>query len=395
MSGNVSSSRRSSTDEALALFTRTGDGVWAVDGNQRIVLWNQAAEELLGYTAEQASGQLCYQLLEGRDVRGCPFCGAECSVRKSAQLGQAVEAFTAQVRHRDGRAVWINVSIVALPKGPEAGHDVSLVHLFRLIGQGTTWPPPLRIHFLGPVVIERTDGSLVGGPLWQRAKVRALLVLLALGRGQPVHRNTLVDTLWPEMEQEAALRNLNTTVYSLRRSLEPALCRGSESLYIGCEGQCYALNGGRVHWLDVEDFKAGIVEARQQRDFEQAWALYQRALDLYRGDYLADLDADMLHCWMERERLRQLYLNGLEELGTLCAKHGQDREADEVYLKVLAQDPCRECAAQELVRLALRRGDRAAAVAHCRRLTEALWRELKIRPGQETQLLYEQARGEG
>jgi PAS domain S-box-containing protein len=391
----VSSSKRSSTDEALELFTQTGDGVWATDGNRRIVLWNQAAEDLLGYTAEQAIGQFGYQFLGRRDAQGRPFCSAMCSVRKAAQLGQAVEAFAAQVRHRDGHAVWINVSIVALPERPEAGHDVTLVHLFRLIGQGTTWPPPLRIHLLGPVVVERTDGSLVGGPLWRRAKVRALLVLFALHRGQPFHRDTLVDTLWPEMEHKAALRNLNTTVYNLRRSLEPALQRGAESLYIGYEGECYALNGGRVHWLDVEDFETGIVEARRQCDVERAATLYRGALDLYRGDYAADLDPDMLHCWMERERLRQLYLNVLEELATLCAKQGQDREADEVYLKVLAQDPCRECAAQELVRLALRRGDRAAAVAHCRRLEEALWRDLRIPPGQETELLCQQARGEG
>ena len=105
MSGNVSACRRSSTDEALELFAQTGDGVWAVDGNQRIVLWNQDAKDLLGYTAEQAIGQLCYQLLEGRDVQGRPFRSARCSVRKGAQLGQAVEAFDSQVRHRDGRAV--------------------------------------------------------------------------------------------------------------------------------------------------------------------------------------------------------------------------------------------------------------------------------------------------
>lgn len=35
--------------------------------------------------------------------------------------------------------------------------------------------------------------------------------------------------------------------------------------------------------------------------------------------------------------------------------------------------------------------DRAAAVAHCRRLEEILWRELELLPSQEICLLYEMA----
>jgi len=43
------------------------------------------------------------------------------------------------------------------------------------------------------------------------------------------------------------------------------------------------------------------------------------------------------------------------------------------------------------MRLAMRHGDRAAAVAHYRRLEKALWTELEILPSQETCLLYEMA----
>jgi len=51
-------------------FADTGSGVWAVDASQRIVFWNRAAEELLGFTADQALGRLCYQLLTGQDTPG-------------------------------------------------------------------------------------------------------------------------------------------------------------------------------------------------------------------------------------------------------------------------------------------------------------------------------------
>jgi len=71
----------SKTILGLQWFANTGSGVWAVDASQRIVFWNQAAEELLGFTADQALGRLCYQLLTGQDTQGQPFCQAECHRR--------------------------------------------------------------------------------------------------------------------------------------------------------------------------------------------------------------------------------------------------------------------------------------------------------------------------
>jgi hypothetical protein len=47
------------------------------------------------------------------------------------------------------------------------------------------------------------------------------------------------------------------------------------------------------------------------------------------------------------------------------------------------------------MQLCIRRRDRAAAVAHYRRLEETLRRELELLPGQEICLLYEMAKRGG
>lgn len=381
--------------DTLKVFGHTADGVWAADGGGRIILWNQAAEKLLGYTAEEVVGRSCHRLLKGRDVDGRPFCGANCLVRRRVQGGQPIDAFNFQVRHADGRARWINVSIIAVPEELSAGQDVVLVHLFRLVGQGTTWPPPLRIYLLGPVMVKRADGSLVGGELWRRARVRALLAFFALRRGQPVHRDTLLQRLWPDLDYAAALRNLNTTIYGLRRSLEPGLQRGTGSGYIHYESDCYMLSGGLAHWLDVEAFESGIASARRESDPDRAEVLYQEALALYRDGFLADLEPGLLDGWLEEERLRQFYLNALEELGSVLIRRERERAAAEAYLKVLAVDACRESAVRQLMHLALRRGDRATALAHYESLRRTLWRELELLPGEETRQLYEMAAGQG
>ncbi|RMF36621.1 MAG: PAS domain-containing protein [Chloroflexi bacterium] len=379
-------------DEISRLFACTGDGIWAVDADYRIVLWNSVAEELLGYTASEAVGQLCHELLKGCTAEGKPLCKAGCAVMEQARRRQPVRCFDLLIAERTGTVRRVNVSIVAVPAESD-GHQVSaLVHLFRPAQEGPGCPPSLRIRLLGRTEVQRADGSTVDGPLWRRAKVRALLAFLVLHRGQLVHRDAVIEALWPHLDYPAALRNLNTTVYNLRRSLEPSIRRGTESRYIRYEGDCYYLDGGAGHWVDVVAFETLVGQARRESNPRQAIALYREALTLYRGDFLADLlGHDLRWCWVEREWLRELYLMALEELGERCEQGQQEQEASSLYLKVLTLDPCRETAGRRLMRLALRRGDRAAAIAHYRRLADALWRELKVPPDRETQRLYRMA----
>jgi PAS domain S-box-containing protein len=381
--------------EALQLFQGTGDGVWAVDREQRIILWNAAAEEVLGYTAEEASGRFCYELLAGRDLGGRPVCRARCAISECARRGQPIRAFHLRVRGEDGQIAWIDVSGIVLPdESVEEGYG-ALVHLFRLVENAATSAPPLRIRLLGPVVVQRADGSPVGGGFRRRAKVRALFSMLALHRGQAVRRDALLASLWPDKARKTALHNLNTTIYHLRRSLEPRLEHGPDSTYIQRRGDLYLLAGGRSHWLDVDAFENKLAAAHRTGSPIRSERLYRQAISLYRGDLLADLDAHQLECWTERTRYRQLYLEAMQGLGDLLSDQGRDGEAKELYRKVLAEDPCREAAARRLMRLALKEGEQTEALSRYARLEETLERELDVEPSRETRQLRRKARSGG
>jgi len=373
----------------LQRFTRTADGVWAIDSNQRIVLWNPTAEAELGYPAAEVMGQHCHQVLAGRDLAGNRFCRQRCSVSEAMAQGQLVPNFDLQVRTADHRLKRINVSIISPAVLDGKRDDQVLVSLFRPVAEGTRRSFQLRIYLLGSIVVLRPDGSQVEGNLWRRAKVRALFALLALREGAPVHRDFLVEALWPDLEYSKALHNLNTTVYYLRRSLEPELQSGAESAYICIEGDRYLLSGMRAHWLDTAAFERGITRARRETDPSRAVVLYREALDLYRGDLMDDLRVDLFDGWMERERLCQLYLRALEELAGLCEKLRQDGDAMDLCLTILAVEPCRESATHQLMRLALRYGDRAGALAHYHRLKETLWRDLMLPPSPECRHLFQ------
>jgi PAS domain S-box-containing protein len=309
-------------ENILKLFARTGDAVWAVGADYRIRLWNAAAEELLGYTAQEALGQVCHQLVAGCDPDGEPICAAECPVAECAERGRPVNAFDMHVLGPDGQLDWLNVSIITIPDTSGSRDGMALVHLGRAVNNGKRLSaPPLRIHLLGNLMVQRADGSPVGGSQWRQPAVRALLAQLALQRGKPIHRERLVKTLWPELAYPVALKRLGDAVQDLRASLEPEGLNGDESRYVHYEGGHFTLNGSRVHWLDIEAFEEGIARARLETDSQQATAAYREALALYQGDLLAELSSRFPASEKERGRLRKLYLSGMDELAELCTQH--------------------------------------------------------------------------
>ena len=75
--------------------------------------------------------------------------------------------------------------------------------------------------------------------------------------------------------------NLNTTVYSLRRALEPNLDKGSNSKYISYQNGQYRLTDGHLHWLDVTQFEDGLRIARRQVEPINRIAEFKKAVHLY------------------------------------------------------------------------------------------------------------------
>ena len=115
-----------SLESALA---GAGDGACAVGPDGRIVLWNRAAEKMLGYTAREALGRPCCDVFVGHDDDGNRLCYQGCHVMKLIDLGETIRSFDMKTRSKAGHPVWLNVSILRVAD-TGAGGPVT-VHLFR------------------------------------------------------------------------------------------------------------------------------------------------------------------------------------------------------------------------------------------------------------------------
>lgn len=106
----------------------TGDGVFAVDEGQRIVLWNRGAEDILEYTAAEVIGRSCVEVIQGADEQGQAVCTLECPASSRAFLGQRICGRNIHCRAKRGEWRWLSMSHVFV--NSDAGHP-TLVHIFR------------------------------------------------------------------------------------------------------------------------------------------------------------------------------------------------------------------------------------------------------------------------
>lgn len=231
-------------------------------------------------------------------------------------------------------------------------------------------------------------------------KIRALLAYLALETGQAHQRELLAGLLWPEMGQAAALNNLRLALHRLRETLDKVQPAISATL-LQSTRQTLALNAAVVT-VDVGLFQHLLATCAAHTHTELArcpacLARLQQAVDLYRGELLADFrltDAPAFEEWLLllREMLHQQALATLHLLVQIYEQQGADEQAHDYASRQLALDPSREEVHRRLMRNLARRGQYAEALAQYESCRRILREQLNVAPDLETVALYEQIR---
>jgi DNA-binding SARP family transcriptional activator/DNA-binding transcriptional ArsR family regulator len=241
----------------------------------------------------------------------------------------------------------------------------------------------LRIYFFGGFRVYYGDENL---PPFPTRKTRSLFAYLVTYRQRSHPRPVLAGIFWPDMPDVKAHRNLNTTLWRLRRSLP--------SGYILVEEETIGFNTASDYWLDVALFERMTNEAMtksQMRKDIGHWDLVighlRNAVELYRGDFLEGFYEDW--CLVEAERLRGLYLQALHGLLAYHKAGGEYQAALEYGQRLLAADPLREDVHRQVMELYELLGQRSAALAQFEACRRVLREELGVEPLPETVALYE------
>ncbi|RRR65953.1 MAG: transcriptional regulator [Candidatus Viridilinea halotolerans] len=245
----------------------------------------------------------------------------------------------------------------------------------------------LRVQMFGTFRVWRGAQEIQARD-WQREKARQLFQLLLTYRGHWVQREQICAWLWPEADLEAAERQFKVTLNALNAALEPARPPRVAPFFVRRQGLAYSFAPSYGVWIDVDEFELRAAAAAASDDVDFARRNAQIAVNLYRGDYLAE---SLYDAWTteERERLTARYLATAVAYATRLSHEGDQAQAIQLCEQVLKRDRCYEEAYQVLMRAHARAGSRSQALRSYARCAQALRDELAMEPLPETDTLYE------
>lgn len=234
----------------------------------------------------------------------------------------------------------------------------------------------IHVRCFGPLEVEIDGVALDLSAI--KPRVRSLLRVLALHAGRPVHRDRLVDWLWPgEGDLRVGMRNLQVAVSALRQWLEPGVARGAAAIVVR-EADTYRLqlDQAAIDLLEFDDLVAVGRHARAAGDADAAIAALDAALDLYRGELLAD-EGSAEWLFGERDRLQVAAGDASQLRAELLFAEGRVPDAIAEAERGLRLDRYRDALWRLLIAAGEQAGDRAMVARNQERYATVL-RELGV-----------------
>ncbi len=245
-------------------------------------------------------------------------------------------------------------------------------------------PPILTVNLFGGMDVSVGE-TKVSPDAFKRQKVRVLLALLVLSRGRDISRDKLMDMLYPDSEFDAARKNLDSTLSSVRKAIKlpdgscPYLIRRHKSLSI--DASLLASDA-----LELEEVCRMLLF---NQPGQGGWSqLVKRVEDVFAGDLLpGDVGDPALDG--ARIEMRGRLVDALVAASLSLVKSGEPQQGLWFAQAALRRDDSREDVYAALMRAQIAALQRTAALRtyfNCRKM---LAEGLGIDPAREIVQLYQ------
>ena len=205
---------------------------------------------------------------------------------------------------------------------------------------------------------------------------RSFLSYLITYRSHSHTRDLLAGTFWSEYSETEARRRLSQALWQIRRTFAP-------HHILKLDGDAIQFAPDLPTSIDLEELNHhyGSLSAGSPQDLEHAEA----CLEIYRGEFLTGYYEEWI--LIERERLRNLYLETLGHLVNGCKRQSQFERALAHAHLLVGLDPWNEGTHREIMRLYHLLGRNAEAIQQYQIIRQAINYELGVEPSPETSAL--------
>src|SRR5665647_384256 len=242
----------------------------------------------------------------------------------------------------------------------------------------------VRVKMFGDFQLESKDAT-VSEQVNRSKKLWGVLALLLIYRKNPLNHHELTQQIWTEGRSKNPVNALKTLLYRLREMLEP-LQENDQPLIIANHG-AYCWNETIPVYLDFEEFEAISQQAANLKsNKEESIPLYQRAIALYRGDFL--LRVELPWAVSLRSKYRKIHLQNMRALAAFYSAKGQYEEIVKLCGTVSETPILNDQIHIFYIRALLHLGHHQEALIHYEKTNELYLREKGMYPSDEMRDLY-------
>jgi two-component SAPR family response regulator len=241
-------------------------------------------------------------------------------------------------------------------------------------------PTSMQVHSLG-----RAEVLVDDLPANWHAQAAKELFFFLLSHPEGSSKDEIFERLWDLESDPASNNRFRVTVHRVRAAL------GRNDAIIEEFGR-YRLSNEVLSSTDIHELYSVLERANHASDPNERRQGYQRALNLYVGDYLLGENAD----WVleAREEHKAAYVRAALELSLLHCDQGSCEAAVGALVRALRADPfIGENYHQKLMTCLSVVEGKYASIEHYRRFLAFLREELEDSPMQETRDLAERIKG--
>jgi DNA-binding SARP family transcriptional activator len=244
----------------------------------------------------------------------------------------------------------------------------------------------LKFNVLGPLSVNIDGRRVDAGP----RKRRTVLAVLLLSCNEPVPVAEIMAAIWADDPPITAQNVVQAYVSALRRTLEPdRLSRtrdGRISSFAG--GYVLRADDDEVDLLEFRKIQRAARDAHRNNKLEAAIGLYERALNLWRGQCLSDVflthhfDARLFEVYEEWRR-------AVLALGSIATRLGRHEVALPHLTAAVAKEPMNEALYAQLIVALAAVGRQADAFDAYSSIRTRLADELGMDPGRDLQIAHQ------
>ncbi len=212
---------------------------------------------------------------------------------------------------------------------------------------------------------------------WRSPKTEELFALLIFKR--KVSRDEIINTLWDGLDPDKALKNINTTVYYIRKALSQY---GLEQCITTTHKEI-RINANLIS-CDLYEFER-LQSSRASNEGLVCTA--DLLLDLYRGELFQSKSYEW--SFQKSRGLESSLVTALLRAADYCRNTLNYETAERLYKKILELDPLNEDACGSMIKLCLLTGRKKEAQRLYHRLENLLFNELGEKPQDKLRKLME------